>query len=137
MKMLMAPIAIVAVAITSAALAQGQSQAPHKNQSNEGIQSPTQQQRLDGGAIIPHGESGRDTVNLGGHGDGSEGVAPATQGQGSRRDIIKNNESQGRDPDPRVRQELRRDPRRAGRASNLKTGSLTMAPGRSPGSCLW
>lgn len=114
MKMLMATIAIAAVAITSPVLAQDQSQAPHKNQSNEGIQSPTQQQRLDGGAIVPHGESGRDTVNLGGHGSGSEGAAPATQGQAPRRDIIKNNENQGNDPDPRVRQELRRDPPKGG-----------------------
>src|SRR3954462_7318465 len=113
MKTLMVTVAIAAMAITSPALAQGQSQAPHKNQSNEGIQSPTQQQRLDGGAIIPSGESRRDTVNLGGHG-GSEGAAPATQGQGIPRDIIKNNEDQGRDPDPRVRQELRRDPPKGG-----------------------
>jgi hypothetical protein len=114
MKMLVATIAMAALAVTSPALAQGQSQAPHKNQTNEGIQSSTQQQRLDGGAIIPHGESGRDTVNLGGHASSVEGAAPATEGQGTRRDIIKNNENQGRDPDPRVRQELRRDPPKGG-----------------------
>jgi hypothetical protein len=111
MKVLMATAAFVAVAMASPVLAQ----APHTNQSNEGIQSPTQQQRLDGGAIIPHGASGRDTVNLGGHGSGSEGAA--TQGQAprvNRPDVIKNNQDQGNDPDPRVRQELRRDPPKGG-----------------------
>lgn len=81
MKMLMATVAIAAMAIASPALAQ--TPAPHKNQTNEGIQSSTQQQRLDGGDVVPHGASGRDTVNLGGH--GSEGTAVRTQGQGTRR----------------------------------------------------
>lgn len=85
MKMLMGTVAIAAVAVTSAALAQAP--APHKNQTNEGIQSSTQQQRLDGGDIIPHGASGRDTVNLGGH--GSEGAAVRTQGLGSRRNHVR------------------------------------------------
>jgi len=81
MKMFMATIAIAAAAIASPAWAQ--TPAPHKNQTNEGIQSSTQQQRLDGGDIVPHGASGRDSVNLGGH--GSQGSAIKSQGQGAPR----------------------------------------------------
>jgi hypothetical protein len=80
MKKLMATAAIAAVALVSPALAQ--TPAPHRNQSNEGIQSSTQQQRLDGGDVIPHGASGRDTVNLGGH--RSQGAAVRALGQGAR-----------------------------------------------------
>jgi hypothetical protein len=35
------------------------------NKSNEGIQSPTQQQRLDNGTVIPHGAHGSQTVHEG------------------------------------------------------------------------
>jgi hypothetical protein len=57
----------------------------NRNKSNEGIQSPTQQQRLDNGTIIPHGATGSDTTNLGGRGSGSnpgptQGLAPPPRG---------------------------------------------------------
>jgi hypothetical protein len=70
MNKALAIVAVTLLALGSPALAQ-----QNRNKSNQGIQSPTQEQRLDNGTVIPHGASGRDTTNLGGTGSGSE--APA------------------------------------------------------------
>jgi hypothetical protein len=100
--MFVATVAITAMALASPALAQ-------TNKSNEGIQSPTQQQRLDNGTVIPHGATGSDQVH-----EGVDKSGPATQGRAAGPEIRRNNENQGRDPDPRVRQELQRDPPKGG-----------------------